>query len=131
MIKLKGIGARLRAERERLRLSRAQLADLGRINRTTELRYEADEYAPSLEFLEAIESAGADANYVISGESATDRAKAIRYSIALVDDLMKEEELDLSSEERSTLVLKLLQFLERNSQLRSKLTIADALKMLA
>lgn len=61
------LGERLRAERERLHLSQAELAERLGIHRNTQVRYETDRREPDSTYLEAIRTIGIDVEYVLFG----------------------------------------------------------------
>ena len=48
---IKPFGQRLKAERLRLQLSQAQLADAGGVSKSTQVGYESNAYIPDLEYL--------------------------------------------------------------------------------
>jgi transcriptional regulator with XRE-family HTH domain len=104
MIKVQGIGDRLRTERERLGLSQGEFADLAAVARTTAFRYETGAHSPSLEFLEAIEAAGADVEFIVSGQLLNDREDQFADAMCLVDDLLKKHGLDVPYKVRARLV---------------------------
>jgi transcriptional regulator with XRE-family HTH domain len=62
-----GVGARLRAERERLRLSQAELAQLGGVSRNSQTAYETEKTPFTSEYLRAVTDAGVDPLFVIAG----------------------------------------------------------------
>lgn len=108
MIKVQGIGDRLRTERERLGLSQGEFADLAAVARTTAFRYETGVHSPSLEFLEAIEAAGADVEFIVSGQLLNDREDQFVDAMCLVDDLLKKHGLDVPYKVRARLVSNVL-----------------------
>lgn len=61
------IGARLRAERERLSLSQEAFANKAGVHRRTQVNYEADERRPDADYLAAIAGFGADIAYIVTG----------------------------------------------------------------
>lgn len=61
------IGSRLRAERERLGLSQADLAQLAEQSRKSQVRYEADERQPDASYLATIAKHGFDVLYILTG----------------------------------------------------------------
>ncbi len=64
-----GFGQRLKEERLRLKLSQAQLAEAGGIQRLAQLQYESEATAPTTRYLSAIAAAGVDLSYLILGIS--------------------------------------------------------------
>lgn len=62
-----GFGQRLKAERKRLHLSQAQMADVGGVGRLAQSQYESEQTAPTTRYLSAISSAGVDLAYLILG----------------------------------------------------------------
>lgn len=65
------IGRRLREERERLGLTQPQLSDLTGISKTTQVNYEQGTRRPDSEYLYLVAQAGADVNYIITGQRIT------------------------------------------------------------
>lgn len=59
---------RLRKERQRLRFSQAEFAALGGIQRRAQVHYEAGEREPDAGYLASIAKAGADVQYILTGE---------------------------------------------------------------
>lgn len=62
-----GIAARLRAERERLRLTQTQLAQKLGLTRFTIANYESGSRMPTADQLHAFAAMGADVSYVVTG----------------------------------------------------------------
>jgi len=62
-----GLGERLKEERKRLKMSQAQLAEAGGIQRLAQLQYEAETTAPTTRYLSSIAAAGVDLSYLILG----------------------------------------------------------------
>lgn len=62
-----GVGERLREERERLSLSQTDFGALGSVSRGTQKAYEQESNSPDLRYLAALEKAGVDVQYVLSG----------------------------------------------------------------
>ena len=58
---------RLLEERTRLGLNKSQMAEMGGVAQPTYLRYESGERVPDGEFLAAIDRAGVDVLYVLTG----------------------------------------------------------------
>ena len=61
------VGARLRAERQRLGLSQSDFAQLATVSRRTQASYEAGDGAPGADYLSALALAGVDVLYVVTG----------------------------------------------------------------
>ncbi|NWB91625.1 helix-turn-helix transcriptional regulator [Pseudomonas agarici] len=62
-----GVGDRLRAERERLGLNQTDFGVLAGVSRGTQKAYELETGSPDLRYLAALEKAGVDTQYVLSG----------------------------------------------------------------
>lgn len=62
-----GFGQRLRDERKRLKLSQADLAQAGGVQRLAQLQYESEATAPTTRYLSAISQAGVDLSYLMLG----------------------------------------------------------------
>ena len=67
------IGDRLRAERERLKLSQAELAESGGVKPLTQHSYEKGSSYPNADYLAKVNDLGIDALYVVTGERAKPR----------------------------------------------------------
>lgn len=65
-----GVGDRLREERERLGLNQTDFGGLGGVSRGTQKAYETGTNSPDLRYLSALEKAGVDTQYVLSGTKA-------------------------------------------------------------
>lgn len=61
------IGERLRAERERLKLSQDDFAELAGLTRNTQIKYEKGERSPDADYLAALATRGVDVLYVVCG----------------------------------------------------------------
>lgn len=62
-----GVGARLRAERERLKLNQEEMGERGGKNKQTQLRYESGVNSPTANYLHGIAELGVDIGYVLTG----------------------------------------------------------------
>lgn len=62
------VGDRLREERARLGLSQVDFAAHARVTKTTQGNYEANKRLPDAAYLAAIARAGADVQYIVTGE---------------------------------------------------------------
>ncbi|MBW8456936.1 MAG: helix-turn-helix transcriptional regulator [Thiobacillus sp.] len=86
-------GERLRAERERLGFSQADLAQKMGIHRNTQARYEKAGTHPSPAYLTALRSLGVDIDYVLtgvrtSGESAGAAHRALVHLVDVIFDAL-------------------------------------------
>lgn len=61
-------GDRLRRERERLGLSQSRFAQLGRVGRHSQIRYETSDRVPDALYLSALAGVGVDVHYLVTGE---------------------------------------------------------------
>ena len=64
---MKGIGPRLREERERLGLTQRVFGDIGGVEPNAQGKYESGERTPRLDYLAALSRQGVDALYVVKG----------------------------------------------------------------
>lgn len=64
---LVSFGARLREERERLRLNQTAFAATGGVTKKTQMLYESGERAPDARYLAAVHEIGADVRYIVTG----------------------------------------------------------------
>ncbi|HEX8591117.1 helix-turn-helix transcriptional regulator [Pseudomonas sp.] len=85
---MKGIGLRLRQERNRLKLSQSALGAIGGVETNAQGNYENGTRSPKADYLLLIAEAGVDLNYVMSGKrSSTDGMNLA----SLVDPEEKQE----------------------------------------
>lgn len=61
-------GARIREERERLRLNQTAFSAIGGVTKKTQMLYESGERFPDIRYLSAIQEIGVDTRYIITGE---------------------------------------------------------------
>jgi len=61
------IGARLREERERMRLTQASLGSAGGVGKTTQYLYERGCRQPDVKYLTAVAQLGVDTTYIMTG----------------------------------------------------------------
>lgn len=95
------IGQRIREERKRLGYNQADFAALGGVGTRAQVHYESGERVPNLSYLEKIGAAGADTQYIISGERSYDpelrrlkgaeRAKAVMHRVVEVEESLGQE----------------------------------------
>ncbi|WP_315807509.1 helix-turn-helix domain-containing protein [Pseudomonas sp. C9-3] len=64
---MSGIGERLREERERLGLSQGSFGEIGGVKANAQGNYEKGERSPDAAYLSAVEAAGVDVLYVVTG----------------------------------------------------------------
>jgi len=75
---MKTVGDRLREERTRIGLSQEELAAVGGLRKQAQLNYESGTRSPDASYLLALESAGVDIVYVLTGRRVvTDSAAVI------------------------------------------------------
>jgi transcriptional regulator with XRE-family HTH domain len=65
---MKTFGNRLREERNRLGLNQTDFAGLGMVKKGAQIKYESGERMPDALYLSAIAAAGADVNYILTGQ---------------------------------------------------------------
>lgn len=65
-----GVGDRLKEERDRLSLNQTDFGALGSVSRGTQKAYEQGTNSPDLRYLVALEVAGVDVQYVLTGVKA-------------------------------------------------------------
>lgn len=75
MLKPDGIGLRIREERERLGLNQTDFGLGVGVSRGTQKAYELENNSPDLRYVAALENAGADVKYVISGRRSSVRVE--------------------------------------------------------
>ncbi len=64
---MKGLGPRLREERERLGMTQRVFGDIGGVEPNAQGKYESGERSPRADYLAALATRGVDALYVLSG----------------------------------------------------------------
>lgn len=69
------IGARIKEERQRLGLNQTEFAALAGSSRRAQVKWEGDETAPNGSALAALAQAGADVNYILTGERSSKRPR--------------------------------------------------------
>ncbi|WP_432239920.1 helix-turn-helix domain-containing protein [Herbaspirillum robiniae] len=69
-------GQRLKEERKRLGMTQPDFAQVGKVEKNTQLNYEQDKRSPTADYLLAIADAGVDIHYVMHGERATNSLSA-------------------------------------------------------
>lgn len=65
---IREIGKRVREERERIGMTQEDFGKVGGVRRATQYLYEQGDRTPSMEYLARIVAAGADMNYLVTGE---------------------------------------------------------------
>lgn len=60
--------SRLREERQRLGLNQTELAELAGVQKGAQVNYESGKRAPDTNYMTAILAAGADVNYILTGQ---------------------------------------------------------------
>lgn len=97
------LGGRLREERERLRLSQQELADKCGVTMRSQRNYEKDERLPDAGYLTALQDAGADVTYVLTGDYLS-----VAQAKASVKEKLKDRQLkglELTADERELIDL--------------------------
>ncbi|KAA0011173.1 helix-turn-helix domain-containing protein [Billgrantia pellis] len=61
------IGSRLREERDRLGLTQTEIGDAAGVTKNTQRLYEMDQRSPKADYLAALDAAGVDVGYVLTG----------------------------------------------------------------
>lgn len=61
------IGSRLREERDRLGLTQTEVGDIAGVTKNTQRLYETDQRSPKADYLAALDAAGVDVSYVLTG----------------------------------------------------------------
>ncbi|MGE6387140.1 helix-turn-helix domain-containing protein [Pseudomonas sp. NPDC078416] len=78
---MKGLGLRLRQERNRLKLSQSALGAIGGVETNAQGNYENGNRSPKADYLLRIAEAGVDLNYVMSGNRSS--ADALNTALAI------------------------------------------------
>lgn len=68
---MSSIGERLKEERERLGYSQSDFAAMGSKTKKTQIEWEKGEAYPNASFMAAIAAAGADVQYILTGQHGT------------------------------------------------------------
>lgn len=90
------VGDRLKAERERLGYSQEEWASIAQIHRNTQAKYEKGEGSPNVEYLAAINSIGADIDYIITGEKSVYRESSPEFECSIVSTIIEQLEIILN-----------------------------------
>ena len=104
-------GRRLRAERERLSLSQAELGAVGGVQKLSQHLYETEERSPNAKYLTKLQEAGVDVAFVLFGKRASEAEPLTALDQELVDKVYENVErfgvdkfgAPLSTRERSKL----------------------------
>ena len=89
-------GDRIRSERERLGHSQEQWASICGIHRNTQVKYEKGEGSPNVEYLAAINSIGADIDYIITGEKSVHRESSPDFECPIISKIIEQLEIVLN-----------------------------------
>jgi len=79
------LGARLRAERERLGMSQAAFATECGVGRTAQVNYEAGERFPDAKYLELAAKRGASVEYIVTGKQSVAWRKGFKRVLAQLE----------------------------------------------
>ncbi|SNX59071.1 hypothetical protein SAMN06296273_0508 [Nitrosomonas ureae] len=90
------IGDRIRSERERLGHSQEQWTSVCGIHRNTQVKYEKGEGSPNVEYLVAIDSIGADIDYIITGEKSVYRESSPDFECPIISMIIEQLEIVLN-----------------------------------
>lgn len=93
------LGERLKEERVRLGLNQAEMAALGGVAKTSQFNYEKGERSPDAAYLVAVEAAGVDVLYVLTGK----RTPAPTSSLSDAELALLQRYRSMPSENRATL----------------------------
>jgi transcriptional regulator with XRE-family HTH domain len=109
LVAISGFGERLKAERNRLRLTQETFATGANTNRASQGFYEKEQNWPTIEYLAAVSAMGVDVTYLLYGYRADQLALQIIQSEVLTDafqlvgDLEKEFGAQLAPKTRAKL----------------------------
>nr|WP_233171179.1 helix-turn-helix domain-containing protein [Herbaspirillum sp. ASV7] len=82
---------RLKEERKRLALSQEKFAQLGGVSKDTQLNYESGLRVPDADYLMAIQAAGVDTKYLLSGVSSEAQLSKQESELLTATRLLSEE----------------------------------------
>lgn len=110
-IEISEFGTRLKQERDRLGMSMHDFAELGEVNRVTQMRYETGTNYPTVQYMYKIGQHGVDTLFIETGLQASDLVpfsdlEAFSHAIDLIDGLMKLHNFKPSAEFRGRSILK-------------------------
>lgn len=123
------IGARLLEERKRLGLNQTDFSALGKAAKRAQVRYEAGERSPDLEYLAGIASAGADVLYIITGERRTSSSVSfqpliLRRALEVAEEELQAKPVRLTSTQKAEFITLLYEHFSSPEQ--DKKTIIDS-----
>lgn len=103
-----GYGERLRGERQRLKMSQAQFAEMAGVSRATQAYYELEQRVPDLNYLGTI-AGQVDVLFIMTGERNAHQPKKVDASVIedilnAIEDWASESGRRLTNERRSELV---------------------------
>lgn len=109
-----GFGARIREERQRLKLNQSEFAALAGVSRGAQAHYELEQRVPDLKYLAALHGE-VDVPYLITGERISQQAggqldpKVLESVLTAIDLWVKETGRVLSNATRAELVVLFVQ----------------------
>lgn len=131
-IEIAEFGARLKQERERLGMSMHDFAELGEVNRVTQMRYETEANYPTVEYMYKVGQHGVDTMFIETGVRASDLVpindlEAFSQAIDLIDELAKLHNFKPSAEFRGRSILKVYRQILKFGVRKVKPTLEDLL----
>lgn len=96
-------GQRLSEERKRIGLNQTEFGRIAGVTKTSQVNYESGERSPSVDYWQAIATAGVDVQYIITGiKTATQNTALSPREAALLDNYRHvDDELDKKVIERT------------------------------
>lgn len=80
------IGGRLRAERERINMTQAEMATIAGLTKQAQINYESNKRSPDLVYLSKLaESAPIDVSFIVTGKKNTDKESLTNKEVDLIE----------------------------------------------
>lgn len=133
-IEIDEFALRLKEERERLGLSQHDFAQLGGVNRITQMRYETKVNFPSVDYLCLLGQNGIDTLYILYGQRGsqmveTSNPAGLIHAMQWVDDIMAQHNYQPTVELRGRAIFNVYRQICRFGSKKGKPTLEDLIQM--
>lgn len=82
----RSIGGRLRAERERINMTQADMATIAGLTKQAQINYESNKRSPDLVYLSTLaENAPIDVSFIVTGKKNTDKESLTNKEVDLIE----------------------------------------------
>lgn len=99
-------GKRILEERKRLKFNQTEFASIGGVVLHTQFTYEKDSRTPDAKYLAAIATAGADVNYILTGERNNELkpdtiAEEVAGVLYVIESILEKEKMELPPKQKA------------------------------